>query len=49
MARVVFARGFGGGLGHIQYDLPLARNLQERGHDVTYVMKHVIDAAIIVL
>jgi len=44
MARIVFAWEFGAGLGHIQRILPLARKMQERGHDVTCVMKHVIDA-----
>ena len=44
MGRIVFAWEFGGGLGHIQYDLPLARELKERGHEVVCVMKHVIDA-----
>ena len=44
MGRIVFAWEFGGGLGHIQYDLPLAKKLQERGNDVICIMKHVIDA-----
>ena len=44
MARIVFAWEFGGGLGHIQYDLPLVKELQERGHDVYCIMKHVINA-----
>ena len=44
MGRIVFAWEFGGGLGHIQYDLPLAKKLQERGHEVYCVMKHVINA-----
>jgi UDP:flavonoid glycosyltransferase YjiC (YdhE family) len=43
MARIVFAWEFGGGLGHIQYDLPLAKVLKERGHEVICIMKHVID------
>lgn len=43
MSRIVFAWEFGGGLGHIQYDLPLARVLKERGHEVICIMKHVID------
>jgi UDP:flavonoid glycosyltransferase YjiC (YdhE family) len=44
MARIVFAWEFGGGLGHIQYELPLVKELQERGHDVYCIMKHVINA-----
>ena len=44
MRRIVFAWELGGGLGHIQYDLPLAKKLQERGHEVICIMKHVIDA-----
>ncbi len=44
MGRIVFAWEFGGGLGHIQYDLPLAKELQVRGHEVICIMKHVIDA-----
>ena len=31
MAKIVFAWEFGGGLGHIQNILPLARKMQERG------------------
>jgi UDP:flavonoid glycosyltransferase YjiC (YdhE family) len=44
MRRIAFAWEFGGGLGHIQYDLPLAKKLQERGHEVFCIMKHVINA-----
>ena len=44
MGRIAFAWEFGGGLGHIQYDLPLAKSLQERGHEVYCIMKHVINA-----
>jgi UDP:flavonoid glycosyltransferase YjiC (YdhE family) len=44
MARVVIAWEFGGGLGHILYDLPLAKRLQKRGHEVICIMKNVIDA-----
>ncbi len=44
MGRIAFVWEFGGGLGHIQYDLPLAKKLQERGHEVYCVMKHVINA-----
>lgn len=44
MGRIVFAWEFGGGLGHIFYDLPLAKKLQERGHEVICIMKNVIDA-----
>jgi UDP:flavonoid glycosyltransferase YjiC (YdhE family) len=44
MGRIVFAWEFGGGLGHIQYDLPLAIELQKRGHEVFCIMKNVIDA-----
>jgi UDP:flavonoid glycosyltransferase YjiC (YdhE family) len=44
MGRIAFAWEFGGGLGHIQYDLPLAKKLQERGHEVYCIMKHVINA-----
>ena len=44
MGRIVFAWEFGGGLGHILYDLPLARKLQARGHEVICLMRHVIDA-----
>ena len=44
MKRIVFAWEFGSGLGHIQRILPLARKMQERGHEVICVMKHVIDA-----
>lgn len=44
MARIVIAWEFGGGLGHILYDLPLASKLQQRGHEVVCIMKHVIDA-----
>ncbi len=44
MGRIVFAWEFGSGLGHIQYDLPLAKELQARGHEVICIMKHVIDA-----
>ncbi len=43
MKRIVFVWEFGGGLGHIQYDLPLAKVLKERGHEVICIMKHVID------
>jgi hypothetical protein len=41
MGRIVFAWEFGGGLGHIQRITPLARKMQERGHDVTCIMKYV--------
>jgi len=44
MARIVFAWEFGAGLGHILNELPLAKKLQERGHEVFCVMKNVIDA-----
>ena len=48
MGHIVFAWEFGGGLGHIQNILPLARKMQERGHDITCVMKHIIDAGRII-
>ena len=44
MARIVFAWEFGAGLGHILYDLPLAKKLLGRGHEVFCVMKNVVDA-----
>jgi len=44
MGRIAFVWEFGTGLGHIQYDLPLAKKLQERGHEVYCAMKHVINA-----
>jgi UDP:flavonoid glycosyltransferase YjiC (YdhE family) len=44
MAKIALVWEFGGGLGHIMYSLPLARNLQERGHEVVFIMKHVINA-----
>jgi UDP:flavonoid glycosyltransferase YjiC (YdhE family) len=44
MGRIVFAWELGGGLGHILYDLPLAKKLQERGHEVVCIMKNIIDA-----
>ena len=44
MGSIVFVWEFGGGLGHILYDLPLAKSLKERGHEVICIMKHVIDA-----
>ena len=44
MGKIVFTWEFGGGLGHIQYDLPLAKELQERGHEVFCVMKDVVNA-----
>jgi UDP:flavonoid glycosyltransferase YjiC (YdhE family) len=44
MRRIVFAWEFGGGMGHIQRILPLAKKMQERGHEVICVMKHVISA-----
>jgi UDP:flavonoid glycosyltransferase YjiC (YdhE family) len=44
MGRIVFAWEFGGGMGHIQRLLPLAKILQDRGHDVMCLMQHVIDA-----
>lgn len=44
MGRVVFAWEFGGGLGHIENILPVAKTLRERGHDVVCIMKYVIDS-----
>ena len=44
MGRIVFAWEFGGGMGHIQRILPLAKKMQERGHEVICAMKHVISA-----
>ncbi len=44
MGQIVFAWEFGGGLGHIQQIAPLARKLQERGHDVICIMKYVAAA-----
>lgn len=44
MARIVFVWELGGGLGHIQNELPLALKLQSMGHEVLCVMQHVIDA-----
>ena len=44
MGRVVFTWEFGGGLGHIQYNLSLAMKFKEKGHDVICIMKHVANA-----
>ena len=44
MRRIVIAWEFGGGLGHLMYNLPLAKILQERGHEVFCLMKNVVDA-----
>ncbi len=44
MGRIVIAWELGGGLGHIQYDLPLAKILLQRGHEVVCIMKDVIDS-----
>jgi UDP:flavonoid glycosyltransferase YjiC (YdhE family) len=44
MGRIVFAWELGGGLGHIQRILPLADELQSRGHEVVCVMKNVAEA-----
>lgn len=44
MGKVVFAWEFGGGFGHIEGFLPLAKALTERGHDVTCIMKYVINS-----
>jgi len=43
VARIVFAWEFGAGLRHILYDLPLARKLLEKRHEVFCVMKNVVD------
>jgi len=44
MGRIAFVWEFGGGLGHIKPMLPLARMLQEKGHEVCCVMKNIVDA-----
>jgi UDP-N-acetylglucosamine:LPS N-acetylglucosamine transferase len=44
MGRIAIAWELGGGSGHIQYDLPIAKKLKERDHEVICIMKHVIDA-----
>jgi len=44
MGKITFTWEFGGGLGHIKRMHPLAVVLQEKGHEVSCVMKNVIDA-----
>jgi UDP:flavonoid glycosyltransferase YjiC (YdhE family) len=44
MERIVFAWELGGGLGHIQRILPIARKLKEKNHEVICVMKDFINA-----
>jgi hypothetical protein len=44
MGRIAFAWELGSGMGHIQRILPLAKKMQERGHEVICVVRHVINA-----
>jgi hypothetical protein len=44
MARIVYAWELGGGFGHIQAFLPLARRLKDAGHDVIFINKDLLNA-----
>lgn len=44
MSRILYAWELGGGFGHIQAFLPLAKSLKEAGHDVTFVSKDLLNA-----
>ncbi len=44
MARIVYAWELGGGFGHTHAFLPLARGLRDRGHEVVFVLKDLLNA-----
>jgi UDP:flavonoid glycosyltransferase YjiC (YdhE family) len=43
MGKIAFCWELGGGLGHITGFLPMAKRLQEQGHEVVYIVKNILN------